>query len=109
MSLGGPGLGGGGAGFPAAGAGFAAAAAGFAAGAVPANLTNIQRSTANVFEQTLASITDLYLINRRETQNMKRPQPKKTRFLSIGLGSVLILIPLELYPIIFAYCLLILN
>ena len=67
MSLGGPGLGGGGAGFPAAGAGFAAAAAGFAAGAVPANLTNIQRSTAIVFEQTLASITDLYLINRRET------------------------------------------
>lgn len=109
MSLGGPGLGGGGAGFAAAGAGFAAAASGLAAGAVPANRVNIQRSTAIVFEQTLASITELYLINRRETQIMKRPRPKYSRFPAAGFGPILTKIPWELYPIISAFCLLFLN
>ena len=66
MSLGGPGLGGGGAGFAAAAAGFAAAASALGAGAVPASRMSIQRSTANVLEQTLASISELYLIIRRE-------------------------------------------
>ena len=72
VSLGGPGLGGGAAGFAAAAAGFAASEAGFAAGAVPANLTTMQHSAVSALLQTLESIFELYLRERRETHKMKR-------------------------------------